>query len=198
MRVSFQVALGLLICCSGTACADGVDGQDGEGGVADSLIFLGERDGGALNLGSSTMAVYADVAGAETEDGDVVFSTGSMLAAGLSFEMDRPGVYHAELNATWGLSLAEETVNAWFVLDCGGGDGAIISEREVRHSLGNAGSSAVQAHTPFTVSSFLEVDAPGTAECLLQYRLEVAGTGDGIIFHGIDGAASATAYWVAE
>ena len=118
-----------------------------------------------------------------------------MLAAGLTFDADQAGVYQAELNATWAISLTNETVIAWFVLDCSG-DGAVVSEQEVKHSLGNANTSAVQAHTPFTVTSFVEFDDAGTASCVLQHQLEVAGTGDDIIFHGIDGYTTAAAYQV--
>lgn len=188
----------LLTACPGPAGLDGTDGIDGEDGAAAGvLVFLGERDGGALSLGSTTTAAYADVTGADAEDGDVLLGSGIMLAGGLSFDADSPGVYEVDLNATWALSLSNETVIARFVLDCGG-DGAVVAEQEVMHSLGNASGDAVQAHTPFTVTTFVEFTEAGTATCVLQSQLDVAGAGTGIIFHGIDGYTTGAAHLVAE
>ena len=187
----------LLTACPGPAGLDGTDGIDGEDGAAAGVVFVGERDGGALSLGSTTTAVYEDVPGADAEDGDGLLGSGIMLAGGLSFDADSPGIYEVDLNATWALSLSNETVIARFLLDCDG-DGTIVAEQEVMHSLGNASSDAVQAHTPFTVTTFVEFDEAGAATCVLQSQLEVAGAGTGIIFHGIDGYTTGAAYFVEE
>lgn len=175
----------------GATGADGQDGEDGADGSVSGLEFLGERDGGALNLADSSVATFTDVTGADTADGSTVFGQGTMMAAGFSVSAGSTGVYEATVNATWSLSLSEETVVARFRLHCTG-DVTVVSEPEVLASLGNANSSAVQAHTPFTVSSYVEGEEGGAADCILQHELEVAGDGSGIIFHGIDGTTTAS------
>ncbi|MCB9759428.1 MAG: hypothetical protein H6739_06280 [Alphaproteobacteria bacterium] len=172
-------------------------GSDSGGDDAVGLVFAGERDGASMTLGTSSLASFADVAGATAEDGDTLLGAGTMTAAGFSFEAGHAGVYEADLDATWVISLEAETVVAWFVLNCGG-DGTVIHEEVVMHSLGNANASAVQSHNPFNVTTLVEVQDGGTITCVLQHKLEVAGTGDGILFHGVDGYTSGTARYAAE
>jgi hypothetical protein len=177
--------------------APGVAGEEGADGSVSGLEFLGERDGGALTLADSSVVTFTDVTGADTADGSTVFGQGTMMAAGFSLNAGSTGVYEATVNATWSLSLSEETVVARFRLHCTG-DVTVMSEPEVLASLGNANSSAVQTHTPFTVSSYVEAEEGGAADCLLQHELEVAGDGSGIVFHGIDGYATASWTLVAQ
>jgi hypothetical protein len=149
-----------------------------------------------LNIGTSDDTSFTDIDGAEIPDGDVVYGSGAMLAAGASIDVTEPGIYEVSLDVTWALSVMNDTVLAEFVLDCGGA-GVVLSEHVVLASLGNANAQAVQAHTPFSATSIVDVASPGRIECVLQKKLDVA-TGAGILFNGLDGYTHARAYLVEQ
>lgn len=180
---------------TGPAGPTGPTGPTGPEGPVSGLVFLGERDGAALDLPTVSVTPFAMVPGADTTDGDTLIGTGTMKAAGLMVEVQQAGIYELRLDTTWALSLSSETVVARFLLDCGG-DALTLSEQEVMMSHGYNGSFLSQAHTPFTTNTFVEMAAPGQIDCTLQYDLEVADDGASILFHGIDGYSTAEAFFV--
>lgn len=165
-------------------------GALGDAQPSGEVAFLGANDGTwAFPLGNAVNYNEHEVDDAEAAQGSVLVGEGAMVATSFSSTL-APGLWEASLTANWGIGIQEEAITQDVSLACDGADP--VFSRAARLVAGDADDQGVNVAHEFTARLFLRTSAEGPVSCTLATRvIDVARTGDGVLYNNLNGPSLA-------
>ena len=154
-----------------------------------SVFVGGNDDTWAFAIGSDVDLNEVEVDDSAQASGTVIMGEGSMVATSYTSTLPA-GLWEASLTANWGIGIQEEAITQDVSLAC---DGASeVFSRPARLVAGDADSQGINVAHEFTARLILRTSAQALVSCTLATRvLEVARTGDGVLYNSLNGPSLA-------
>lgn len=156
-----------------------------------STVFLGANDDSwAFAIGSTVNYSDVEVDDSAQDSGSVLVGEGTILATTFSSTLPA-GLWEASLTANWGIGIQEEAITQDVSVTCEGA--STLFTRPARLVAGDADSQGINVAHEFTARVYVQTTAAETlVSCTLGTRvLQVARSGDGVLYNDVNGPSLA-------